>query len=198
MRPIALLLAALLAAPVAHAGEALDLLFDTPHLATLEQGETVRYAHARRSAPALGLGPDVEEVVTLTRTGAAASEVTLAAGGAAEGAARTIPFDGLSGNPVLMVFLESVVRATSEATGGGTFYLRNRVKDALRGARAGEDGVIAFRPFAADPNRGRLGAFADIEFTVTVDERAPGMLRALRAETPDEAFFEEFRIDEDA
>jgi hypothetical protein len=192
IRPAVLLLA-LLAAPAAYAGAALDLLFATPHLTTLETGETVRYVHERRSAPALGLGADLTETVTLRRTGASASEVTLDA----DGAARALPFDGLSGNPVLMVFLERVTRAVGEATGGSPFYLRNRMKDAMRGGLALENGVVAFRPFAEDPNRTRLGAFADLEIRIAVDEAAPGMLRALRAETPDAAFVEEFVIDDD-
>jgi hypothetical protein len=91
-----------------------------------------------------------------------------------------------------------VTRAAGDATGGSPFYLRNRMKDAMRGELALDGGVVSFQPFAADPNRARLGPFADIEIRITVDESAPGMLRLLRAETPDAAFFEEFRIDDDA
>ena len=198
MARLALFLAALLSAPAALAGGALALLFETPHLATLETGDAVRYAHERRSAPALGLGGDVTDTVVLRRTGDTASEVTLDA----EGRPRTIPFEGLPGNPVLMVFLERVTRAAGDATGGSPFYLRNRMKDAMRGDLtldgSAEGGVVSFQPFATDPNRARLGPFADLEIRITVDESAPGMLRLLRAETPDAAFVEEFRIDDDA
>jgi hypothetical protein len=192
MARLALILSALLVAPAALAGAALDLLFETPHLATLQHGESVRYVHERRSAPYLELGPNLSETVTVRRTGEAASEVVLDA----DGAARTIPFAGLPGNPLLMVFLERIVRATGDATGGSPFYLRNRVKDAMRAGMSLSDGVIAFHPFADDSNRARLGPFADMRVEIAVDESAPGMFRFLRAETPEAAFVEEFRLDD--
>lgn len=186
-------LVALLAAAPAAAEGPVDLLFDTPHLATLAEGQTVAYVHERRSGPAAQVGPDVSERIVLEKTAPDASTLVLDA----DGRARTLEFGALPGNPLLMVFLENTVRATAQATGGSPFYLRNRVKDAMRaGFETDEAGRLTLRPFAQDENRARLGAFAGLRMTFEIDETAPGMLTALRAETEGESYVEEFRLEQ--
>ena len=77
----------------------------------------------------------------------------------------SLPADG--GHPVLLMFLETTLRAMAEATGGSPFYIRNRMREALGADVPLEpvevmvDGAPAaavaatFRPFAADPHRAR-------------------------------------------
>ena len=97
-----------------------------------------------------------------------------------------------------MVLLENAVRTTSRATGGSPFYLRNRVKEALRDRLSAEGGAFSTKPFADDAaHRAQLGPFADLELRFVVDEAAPGMLTALAARTPDGTYVEEFTLDED-
>jgi hypothetical protein len=43
---------------------------------------------------------------------------------------------------------------------------------------------LVFRPFAADPNRARLGAFADLELRVVVSGAVPGGFERFEAEAP--------------
>lgn len=105
-------------------------------------------------------------------------------------------------NPLLLYFLETTVRATAEATGGSPYYIRNRIREALvasdLGPEAGADGgaagvhVATFVPFAGDPNRARLGAFADLTLRLRYDRARPERILELSADTaPGEAGYHE-------
>jgi hypothetical protein len=119
----------------------------------------------------------------------------------------------MTGNPILMVFLESVVKTVSDATGGSPFYLRNRIRDALRdrlveetvsvelGGAPIEAHRIALSPFADDAHAAELGAFADLELAFVLAEAAPGSFLSLAATAgakPGDApaYSEEIRLDE--
>jgi hypothetical protein len=186
------------------AGAPLDRLFSTPHLATLTAEQPIAYRHVRTGAPE-GAGENLDEVITLERgTDGAHVVVTMDA----EGQPRPSTFRGMTGNPILMVFLESVVRTVSDATGGSPFYLRNRIKEAMRD-RMGEETVTAelggapveahevrLRPFEGDAHARELGVFADLELAFVLAEAAPGSFLSLAAtagEAP--AYSEEIRLD---
>ncbi|MEO0820427.1 MAG: hypothetical protein AAF074_08375 [Pseudomonadota bacterium] len=173
-----------------------DLLFATPHLEPLPAGSVLRYGHRRRSEPAFRLGPDFEQAIRLEtgEAGAAGGAVTITMN--ADAAPRVLdPFRGVPGNPMLMVFLESTVRAVSRATGGSPFYIRNRVREALSETlrsvplilTAGTSRLpareLTTRPFEGDANAARMGPFAAMQLRFVVAEDAPGMLLLMRADT---------------
>jgi len=109
--------------------------------------------------------------------------------------ARTMGrFPSSVGNPMIMVFYESVIRDMAQTAGGSPFYIRNRVKDALiqpseletgtamiNGAEV-ETQAIRLRPFEGDPNANRMQGFGALELTVTVSEEVPGWYVSLVAE----------------
>lgn len=190
LRPAIAIALALAVAP-AFAETPVALLFETPHVAALATGDVVRYRHSRSAPEGLGM-PAAADMATLEKRADRAMTLTLDA----EGRGREIAFDDLPGNPLVMVVLENAVRATSRATGGSPFYLRNRVREALRDDLARRDGALVARPFADDPNRARLGAFADLELRFVMDPDAPGMFRSLGARAADGAYAEEFRLDD--
>ncbi len=211
MRVVLLALALTLTCSASAAEEPLDLLFSTPHLKAMEPGGGATYTHVRRSSGMPALGPDYEGVISLDlgepgRNGLPGVSVVLDA----EGTPRRLDeFHGLSGNPILMVFLENTVRALSTATGSSPFYLRRRIKEALRERLAARSltvdtgfGSLAarefkLRPFDRDTNRARLGVFAEMEIRFLLSEQAPGMFLSLTALTPDgaePAYFEEIRL----
>jgi hypothetical protein len=197
---IGLTLALLAEAAPAASPTPTQLLFDTPHFATATVGEALRYERRRVSDPAWNLGPDATEAVTVTPMAGGAIEVTLTpAGGKTR---RLTPFEGVPGNPLLMVFLENTVRAVAQATGGSPFYLRNRMKEALRDGLTrseGDDGltVLTAQPFATDPNAPKMGPLGGLTLRFELAEAEPGAFRLLRADAarPDgtTAFLEEFR-----
>ncbi|SFB12301.1 hypothetical protein SAMN05421688_3062 [Poseidonocella pacifica] len=102
------------------------------------------------------------------------------------------------GNPIIMYFVETVVRDMAETAGGSPFYIRNRVKESLiRPAEIEEaeidiDGVatpaqvITLRPFENDPNGERMAGFDKLALTVTMSEAVPGWYQQLAAEVPGE------------
>lgn len=191
---IAAALCLLLAAGAVAASPETDLLFSTPHLQAQPDGATLVYLRERRlaldaGAPAEGQEPpaDVSERIAMT-IGAEADgqrpvEVVVDPDGARRGYDT---FRGVPGNPMLMVFLEGVAGSVARATGGSPFYIRNRIREALadRIARAddGDAALLTIRPFAADPNRARLGPFAGLAMTFRVDRGAPGMLARMTAD----------------
>lgn len=107
-------------------------------------------------------------------------------------------FPASVGNPMIMFFYETVVRDMSESAGGSTFYIRNRVKEALvepNDVELGEavvDGktiqthTVRMQPFENDPNRHRMQGFGDLTLTVTMSDDVPGWYLSLLAEAPTE------------
>lgn len=105
-------------------------------------------------------------------------------------------FPASVGNPMIMYFVETVVRDMAESAGGSPFYIRNRVKESL--LRAAEitresawfDGrtipavTVTLRPFAGDPNAPRMMGFGDLALSVTMSDQVPGWYLSLRAEAP--------------
>jgi len=108
-------------------------------------------------------------------------------------------FPAQVGNPVVMYFLESLVRDIAESSGGSPFYIRNRLKDSLvRSAEVAEveaaygDGEIqaqalTLHPFEGDPNRDRMRGFGALAVTATMSEAVPGWYHTLSATVPDPA-----------
>ena len=103
-------------------------------------------------------------------------------------------FPASVGNPMIMVFYESVVRDMAETAGGSPFYIRNRVKDALVQPSEVEPGTamvngsevatrtIRLRPFEGDPNVHRMRGFGAMELSVTMSEAVPGWYLSMVAE----------------
>jgi hypothetical protein len=105
-------------------------------------------------------------------------------------------FPASVGNPMIMVFYESVVRDMAESAGGSAFYIRNRVKEALvqpaevEAGTARVDGeeiatrTIRLHPFEGDPNADRMMGFGALELSVTMSDAVPGWYVSLVAEAP--------------
>ncbi|QDL93807.1 hypothetical protein FDP22_18125 (plasmid) [Paroceanicella profunda] len=200
------LVAALALGTPAFGGDAGDLLFDSDALDPMAPGVTLTYGFTREgSGPQDRLHPfdtgSIELALRETPSGAAGTTGREALITLTEGSqSRSFnPFPGNGGNPVLMTFLESSVRAMAAVTGGSPFYIRNRFKDVLfRGGTATPmetefDGrpvaanELTFSPFADDPNRARMGDFADLELRFIVSDEVPGSMLLLSAATPETA-----------
>jgi hypothetical protein len=206
-RILALAMLAALATASAMA-EPVDRLFSQPQLGLVGPGASLDYRHLRRD----GSGPARQSVREKTirierdvRSGQVL--VTMDAAGRAR---RLAPFRGMSGNPALMVFLESVVSAVSEATGGSPLYLRARIREAMRD-RIAERAVttrhagaevaaweLTLTPFRDDPHGSKLGDFAGLVLSFVLSEAVPGSFVSLKATASGDppAYSEEIRLDE--
>ncbi|TVP69801.1 MAG: hypothetical protein EA339_14095 [Rhodobacteraceae bacterium] len=190
-----------LAEAPAQAGEAQEQIFATGVLDAIALDEHLVYRHDRQVGfsdermRALENGR-VELTMALDESGAREALVVLTEDGRVR---RLNPFPADAGNPLLMVFMETAVHGMAGITGGSPFYIRNRMRDALRGQDEGTQVRLVhagteitaerfhFRPFAQDPNRDRMGAFADLELQFVVSAELPGqfaMLHLATGETP--------------
>lgn len=175
--------------------QSFDLLFKTGTLDDLPRDETLVYTRDVTNRYV----PDAEE----RDTGRIALEFV---GGEPEGALLKFmqgekyrnlgKFPASVGNPIIMYFVETVVRDMAESAGGSPFYIRNRVKDALAkpGEMSGEEvtfeghdieaKAVTLRPFDGDPNAAAMQGFGDLEITVTMSEEVPGWYHTLEAVVP--------------
>jgi len=183
----------------------INRLFDTRQLDDLAEGTALVYVHTREVGRESRV-PAIENGALHLAIGASQSEVSLVESGRER---RFDPFPRAAGNPVFVVFLESLLRAVATQTGGSPFYLRNRIKEALwRGAAPipvettlGAAGITAerlsYQPFASDPHRAELGDLAGLTIAFVLADAAPGRFVSLSAATPDGAampFREEIRL----
>ncbi len=178
-----------------EAEETYDLLFRTGTLDDLPRDETLVYDRVVESA----LAPDAAERDT------GRIELTFEAGEPEAAQLRFLQgdrFKGIGdfpasvGNPIIMYFVETVVRDMAEAAGGSSFYIRNRVKAALvepaeiemREVSVGDETVAArtvtLHPFEGDPNAEKMQGFDRMELTVTMSEDVPGWYASLDATVP--------------
>lgn len=195
-----LLLAALvgigLAGP-ARTDPVTEALFSEGIFESLPDGQQITYAQARSGPEVADFRPVTDGRIVLVSgqaaNGTRSLSMTIEAGGQQR---EIVDFPASGGNPVLMVFLESTVRSMAAISGGSPFYIRNRIKDALRQGGGLTDvqrdfagatvaaREITLRPFATDPNRDRMGEFADLTLRFVVADTVPGHFLSLTADTP--------------
>ncbi len=102
-------------------------------------------------------------------------------------------FPATVGNPVVMYFIETVLRDVAQQAGGSPFYIRNRIKESLVQFAEIEDVSVVYgsadiaaqqitlRPFLNDRNREKMRGYQDLEITFTMSEDVPGWYRSLVA-----------------
>ncbi|WP_413205982.1 hypothetical protein [Rhodospirillum sp. A1_3_36] len=176
-----------------------QLLFREGVLDKVAKDAVLDYAIHRNgwSAPQQqGIAPEASKFdgsLALT-TGADDSVVLTLKQGERKSSAGTFPRS--VGNPVIMYFLESVLRDMANQAGGSPFYIRNRIKAALLEAAEVKpvsvtlDGrdiqaqQVTIHPFAKDQARDRMFGFADLKVVAILSEEVPGWYYSLSAEAP--------------
>ena len=182
----------------AGAGPAGDAVFATGVLDNINTNDVLEYTHMRT-------GPKSEEFLPITEGGVELKlgtrevdsrvvELTMKADG------RVRQLDALpasAGNPILMAFMESSLRSMAKITGGSPFYIRNRMRSALRDSGELNDIKLTFegreidaqeavfRPFDGDPNADSMGLFADLSIRFVISADIPGYFLSFSAETPE-------------
>lgn len=182
-----------LAVPVL-ADPVIDSLFAEAVLEDHPAGQEIHYSHQLSGPEAPGFQPVTDGRLILVKPSDGAPRLTLTM--ISDGRSQSLPdFPLEGGNPVLLVFLESVSRSMADLTGGSPFYIRNRIKDALREggeteslAQPRDKGMVTaqaltLHPFRDDPNRARMGAFADLALRFVVSDHVPGHILELSANT---------------
>lgn len=187
-----LLFAAFLAAPL-HAQETYDLIFKPGTLSDLAETDVLAYdrdvtiaanpAYAQRNTGKIALNFEPDDMARLRFL-------------QGEQYRNVGNFPATVGNPVIMYFVETVLRDVAQEAGGSPFYIRNRIKEALVTSVPIEDGTalygdaelaikqITLRPFEHDKNRDRMGIYGDLALTFTMSDDAPGWYVSLVAAAP--------------
>lgn len=110
------------------------------------------------------------------------------------------PLSAAKVNPILLIFFQRDATQMSNGTGGNQHYFRNVLRRVLQtpdpggrqtttievDGRSLEAREVRFQPFADDPNRARLRAFADKTYSFVLSEAVPGGIYQVSTETPQE------------
>lgn len=186
----------------AHADEALDRIFATGQLKTVEIGQTLTYNYSRLSPnPETRHSiQDGEIVLRIDPPGQRDKAPVIVATIEDGNQKRTLhPFPGDAGNPLVMMFLESVAGSMAKVAGGSPFYIRNRIKDAFRQGTnlipldidLDGESVQAFQavyePFLNDPNSERMGVFKELSLAFVLSDDIDGKIVSLRANAGNDA-----------
>jgi hypothetical protein len=182
----ALLLIASLLPLSAGAGEFTDLLMAPGLFAHAPDGPVLAYV-LDREVPEGGPVPAIDDGRLRVAAAAGTHGRQLVVSREDDGKVTPIAEFPASGpNPALLYFLESTARAMAETTGGSPFYIRNRMREALAAADLGAATTprqVVVRPFTGDPNRAKMGDFADLGLTFRFDPAAPARILELSADT---------------
>lgn len=184
--------AAVESAPQADAAtpDAADLLFETAQLATVPADGALVYRYVRKvSDPELGASFDDTirlEVAPSAQGGEARDVAVQLFTGEHRRAAG--PFESVTTNPALMLFLESHLVELSGRLKGNPRYFKNAIRVGLREkarvtpAEFIVDGQtlkgwrVSVSPFKGDPNAVRMRGLDTLTYTFDVSPQVPGQI----------------------
>lgn len=188
---------------------AATLLFDTPQFETTTPGQTLTYLYHRKMADP-ELGPSFEDRIVLALDapdkGAPADARTVKVDFFSPGRHRAAgPFVDVTGNPVLVLFLENHLVDLSQKLLGNPRYFKNAIRAALRdkaevtpdeislGGRTYKGWRVKVTPFAGDANAKRMRGLDMLAYEFEVAPELPGEIArmTITADTKDGHLWEE-------
>lgn len=176
--------------------EAADLLFETPQWTRAAPGTVLTYRYVRKTSDEALFGPSFADHIRLRLARADEAQERNVAVELFSGARRRAagPFQDATTNPALLLFLEYHVRELSQRLKANPRYLKNAIRKALRDAaiveattidvdgRPAEATRVVVKPFADDPNKGRMNGLDGLTFTFAVAESVPGQIAEIHAQ----------------
>ncbi|MEJ8475641.1 hypothetical protein [Roseibium algae] len=175
-----------------HAVEVYDLLFKNGTLDDMSQGSVLEYDRTVSARDNEELGAKSTGTIRLSIEPEDMAGLQFVQG---EKFRKIGEFPSTVGNPMIMYFVETVIRDMAGTAGGSPYYIRNRVKAALIEDAPIVDAVISVHgkdvkaqaitlyPFKNDPNRARMKGFGDLALTITMSADVPGWYYSLKADT---------------
>ena len=172
-----------------------SLLFEAPQWPATRPGATLSYRYTRKSANEALYGPSFEDRIRLhiEKGDAEATRTVRVELFGRERRRAAGPFEDVSSNPVLMLFLEHHVEQLSRIVHANPRYLKNGIRAALRDKyriEAGESSAdgrpvktwrVLIAPFIDDPNKARMNGLEGLVYTLAVSEEVPGQVTELTA-----------------
>lgn len=186
-----------------------DLLFENKHLANVSVGDKLSYRFTRNVTKPDVLGASFVDDVSvdirkIDGDGTRVVDVRVFTGARAR---DPQVIDGLTGNPILVVFLDRSVSSYMAIAGGKVPYLKDRFRSALRdrasiepvkvrlGDKTVEGSRVTVQPYAGDPNASKMFGYENSKFEIVVSDAVPGHFVALTAKF-DNASAEAPKLDE--
>ena len=172
-----------------------DILFERKHLTNVGAGTDLVYKFERTVSATDLLGqPFADDIkVEVKKVANDGSRTVLVKVFSGDRAREPQPIDELTGNPVLVVFLDRAVSSYMSVAGGKTPYLKDKFRTALREratvdqvkVKLGDKTVDAHRvsvsPYAADLNAPKMRGYENSKFSFVVSEAVPGQFVELLA-----------------
>jgi hypothetical protein len=172
-----------------------DILFERKHLANVDVGSDLSYRFQRSVSHPDVLGqPFSDDIhVQVKKVGSDGSRDVVVKVFSGDRAREPQPIDGITGNPILVVFLDRSVASYMSVAGGSLPYLRDKFRSALRDKATvepvkvmlGEKTVDAQRvtvtPYKGDLNAARMRGFENSTFSIVVSDLVPGQFVELLA-----------------
>jgi hypothetical protein len=177
---------------------AADLLFDQPHMKNAAPGSTITYDYLRRSGISKGpFGPPLSDTVTLKLEPGKSPEgrdisVTMFSGMNRMPAG---PFEDMSGNPVVSLFLENHLRSLAKVLEANPRYLKLAIRKGLRegatvtptkvtvGGREVDGWRVEIQPFAKDAMEQRMRGMDKMTYTFITSPEVPGQIISIEAQS---------------
>jgi hypothetical protein len=195
-RPLAAFgFAAALSSAVLAAPAAVDILFDSPHLANVKPDTELTYKFERKGTDAKVVGENFNDEIRLKITatesdGSRDVDLRVFTG---ERTRDIGAIPALNGNPVLVSFLDRAVLNMVQLAGGNNLYFKNRLRDALLNKAKIETVTVDFdgkpvevskitvAPFVGDPNAAKMLGYEGATFEFLAGDGVPGGLYALKS-----------------
>ena len=173
-----------------------SLLFDTPYLESLTSPGSLSYKLDHATDYAKRYGKNSSDTVQLHLEGDTQKQVVM---NVFSGKHKRVlgPFSQVSGNPVIMMFLERDVWQMKKRIGGTPAFYRNRIRKALREAAEIEQASIdvdgktlpahhvTIRPFKDEADVQRFREYREKSYRFTVADGVPGGFYEIRSRIPD-------------
>jgi hypothetical protein len=171
--------------PKAH-----DVLFNRPHIASVEPGTELIYKFVRKPSNEKIMGPGYSDdiKVKIESNAADGKKNVLVQVFSGDRARDPQQINGMDGNPMLIVYLDDAVSHFRQIAGGDAAYLKGTFGRYLGNGASIAPATITYKgqqvegykvtatPYANDPSKSKMGGFEVTTFTIALSDKIPGYL----------------------
>jgi hypothetical protein len=178
------------------APEAADLLFERPQWREAAPATLLVYRYRRATPFEQAFGPNFEDRIRLTLEDSATPDArTVRVEMFSEGRRQAAgPFEDVTGNPVLVLFLEHHLETLVRVLNANPRYLKNAIRAALRDkatvlptdvewrGQSRPGWRIEVRPFVEDAYKDRMRGLESLTYSFVTSDAVPGAIVSIKAE----------------
>jgi hypothetical protein len=172
-----------------------DLLFERPQWQAAAPGTRLVYRYQRATPLESVFGPNFEDRIRLTLEDAASANArTVRVEMFSERRRRAAgPFEDVTSNPVLLLFLEHHLETLTRALKANPRYFKNAIRAALRDKASVTPTTVEWRgqslpgwriearPFVDDAHKDRMRGLESLTYTFTTSDAVPGGILSMEA-----------------